>query len=297
MSQELEAAVADSVQPVLGRTPRDVLPIGAPCPNCATPLAGPWCHACGQSAEEFHRSLWLLTKEALSGLTDMDGKLWRTLPRLVVSPGRLTRDYLDGRRASQAPPFRMFLIVVLLVFLTAGLGGTQVGQVNVVKVRPTGVGTSRLVDLDTRSANPTEKWFAVRAQAASANRAAFAASMVTWGQRLAVLALPMSAALLGMMFFWRRGVFMFDHLIFSMHTLSFQGALFSTVMLLQTLTDWAGLLIFASPVHLFIHLRGAYRIGVFGTLVRMLGLYLGSLVGFTVLMSGLVLIGLYEVGK
>ena len=126
---------------------------------------------------------------------------------------------------------------------------------------------------------------------------AFAASMVTWGQRLAVLALPMSAALLGLMFFWRRGVFMFDHLIFSMHTLSFQGALFSAVMVLQSLTDWAGLLIFASPVHLFVHLRGAYRIGVFGTLVRMLGLYLGSLVGFTVLMTGLVLIGLYEVGK
>ena len=25
--------------------------------NCATPLQGPWCHACGQRGEDFHRSI------------------------------------------------------------------------------------------------------------------------------------------------------------------------------------------------------------------------------------------------
>ena len=33
-----------------------------------------------------------------------------------------------------------------------------------------------------------------------------------------------------LMFFWRRGVYMFDHLIFSMHSLSFQGLLVALAM-------------------------------------------------------------------
>ena len=58
----------------------------------------------------------------------------------------------------------------------------------------------------------------------------FESVLTEWAQRLAVLALPMSAALLGLMFFWRRGVYMFDHLIFSMHSLSFQGLLVALAM-------------------------------------------------------------------
>ena len=39
-----------------------------------------------------------------------------------------------------------------------------------------------------------------------------------------------------------------------------------------------------SPVHLFVHLRGTYRLGVFGTLIRMVVLFIGSVIGFTLMM-------------
>ena len=58
MAQEVEAGALESVGPVLRRQPRHTLPIGAACPNCGTPLAGVRRHACGQSAEDFHRSIW-----------------------------------------------------------------------------------------------------------------------------------------------------------------------------------------------------------------------------------------------
>ena len=61
MAQEVEAGALDSVGPVPGRKPRRTLPIGAACPNCGAPLAWVWRHACGQSAEDFHRSIWRLT--------------------------------------------------------------------------------------------------------------------------------------------------------------------------------------------------------------------------------------------
>ena len=116
-----------------------------------------------------------------------------------------------------------------------------------------------------------------------------------WAQRLAVLALPMSAALLGLMFFWRRGVYLFDHLIFSMHSLSFQGLLLSVTMLGALLSDWFQVLLIAAPVHLFVHLRGVYRLGVLATLWRILALAVGSVIALVLALAGLVMIGLAEV--
>src|ERR1700722_10659758 len=133
MAQEIDAAALDSVKAVLGRdAPTHALPLGAPCPNCATPLAGPWCHACGQSSDDHHRSLLRLTAEAIGGLIDIDSRLWRTLPDLCLRPARLTRAYLDGHRIGQIPPFRLFLIAVVLVFLAAGVEpqGKPVVQLN-----------------------------------------------------------------------------------------------------------------------------------------------------------------------
>ena len=99
-----------------------VAPPGTPCANCATPLQGPYCHQCGQLAEDFHRSISHLVEETFENLLHLDSRVWRTLPRLVLKPARLTRDYLDGRRAAQIPPMRLFLVVVLLFFFAGSLG-------------------------------------------------------------------------------------------------------------------------------------------------------------------------------
>ena len=117
----LEAVTADTIAHETARAAKHSLPIGTPCPNCHTAIAGPWCYACGQRGEKYHRSIWRLAVEAIEGITDLDGRIWKTFPRLMLRPGKLTRDYLDGHRAAQVPPFRIFLIVVLLVFFTGGL--------------------------------------------------------------------------------------------------------------------------------------------------------------------------------
>ena len=99
--QLLEAVTADTVAHEAARASKHSLPIGTPCPNCHTAIAGPWCYACGQRGEKFHRSIWRLTWEAVEGLTDFDGRIWQTFPRLMLRPARLTRDYLDGHRAAR----------------------------------------------------------------------------------------------------------------------------------------------------------------------------------------------------
>lgn len=308
MSHELEAAAADAADGFFSRKPKHALPVGTPCPNCETPLEGPWCHQCGQKGEEFHRSIGHLIAEAFEGLTHFDGRFWQTLPDLVRRPAKLTRAYLDGRRAPQIPPFRLFLVVVLLVFFTGGLGtgGTPViatnkgeGQVLTAPGIRIGVTEKTPTSPVVIDAGDTafDRWMEEHVRAALENPDAFGHSLHTWGHRLAVLSLPIAALLLGLLFaFPARRFYLFDHLIFSMHSLSFQGLLLSLMFLINLLPGSIGdLLYFAMPVHLFAHLRGTYRTGVFGTLWRMAGLFFGSAIGGGLIMVLLMFLGLDEV--
>ncbi|HEU4821107.1 MAG TPA: DUF3667 domain-containing protein [Qipengyuania sp.] len=95
------------------------------CLNCGTPLAGPHCHRCGQRAH-VHRTLRAFFHDLLHGVLHFEGKTWRTLPLLVWKPGKLTRDYIEGKRASYVSPIALFLFVVFLSFaLFSMLGGSE----------------------------------------------------------------------------------------------------------------------------------------------------------------------------
>lgn len=87
------------------------------CANCETDLQGPVCHSCGQLADEYHRPVRGLLGELIEGFFALDGRVARTLPNLLARPGRVTRDYLKGKRARYMPPFRLYIIASLIFFL------------------------------------------------------------------------------------------------------------------------------------------------------------------------------------
>ncbi|MCH8334502.1 MAG: DUF3667 domain-containing protein [Proteobacteria bacterium] len=89
------------------------------CLNCGTKLDGQYCGNCGQRATSRLISVWELLRDAVGDLLELDSRLWRTLVPLVIRPGQLTRDYLEGRRARVMPPFRMYLVLSILFFLVA----------------------------------------------------------------------------------------------------------------------------------------------------------------------------------
>jgi hypothetical protein len=89
------------------------------CLNCGAHLRGQYCGSCGQRGRSRLISLWELVRDAFGDLFELDSRLWRTLVPLVIRPGRLTYDYLQGRRARYMPPFRMYLVLSLLFFLVA----------------------------------------------------------------------------------------------------------------------------------------------------------------------------------
>ncbi|MEA3015801.1 MAG: hypothetical protein QOI38_523, partial [Sphingomonadales bacterium] len=90
--------IARVVEPRAGEAPgaHDGRP--GNCLNCGAPLAGHFCHACGQPAH-IHRTVAAWWHDLAHGVLHFEGKIWRTLPMLAWHPGRLTRRYIDGERA------------------------------------------------------------------------------------------------------------------------------------------------------------------------------------------------------
>lgn len=51
----------------------------------------------------------------------LDGKFWNTLIPLLIKPGVISRNYIDGKRQRYSNPFRFYLTVSILFFLILGL--------------------------------------------------------------------------------------------------------------------------------------------------------------------------------
>jgi hypothetical protein len=115
--KELELFSLGGLGSMFGRNKHNfVLQPGQKCLNCDTELSGRYCHVCGQDADTHHRTIFHLIFEAFEGLFHVDGRLWQTLPPLFFAPGKLARDFMEGRVTRHVPPFRIFL-VTLLVFM------------------------------------------------------------------------------------------------------------------------------------------------------------------------------------
>ena len=90
-----------------------------PCANCGMPLHGQYCSDCGQRARVRMITFWELVRDAGDLLASLDSRLWRTLGLLLFRPGRLTLDYLQGRRARYVAPLRLFIASSLIFFFVA----------------------------------------------------------------------------------------------------------------------------------------------------------------------------------
>ena len=97
------------------------------CLNCGARLVGGFCHECGQRAH-VHRSLKGFFHDLMHGVLHFEGKIWRTLPKLVGNPGELTRRYIDGERARYVSPIALFLFSVFLMFAVLSLAGPSLSQ-------------------------------------------------------------------------------------------------------------------------------------------------------------------------
>ena len=85
------------------------------CSDCGAPTSGNFCANCGQPTH-VHRTLLHLGEELLHGVMHFDARVWRTLPLLWLNPGKLTREWVEGRRTRYVSPLAIFLFTLFVMF-------------------------------------------------------------------------------------------------------------------------------------------------------------------------------------
>ncbi len=97
------------------------------CTNCDAVLQGAWCHECGQPVKGMIRHFHSIFGDFLDTVIGYDNRIWRTLIPLYFQPGRMTNDFIAGKRMRFVLPFRLFFILSLLAFLALQITALPTG--------------------------------------------------------------------------------------------------------------------------------------------------------------------------
>lgn len=89
---------------------------GVVCLNCRETVLLRYCPRCGQKAQSLRVPIMSLLHDVVHDLTHLDGKLAQAFLSLITKPGFLTLEFMQGRRARYVPPFRLYLVISMLLF-------------------------------------------------------------------------------------------------------------------------------------------------------------------------------------
>jgi hypothetical protein len=203
-----------------------------------------------------------MVEEFLHGIIHFDTRAWRTLPLLIFRPGTLTREYIHGKRARYISPLAMFLLVIFTMFAVfAFSGGAAVGVDPALQAeisddiatdlqgpRPIpGAEPAPTEETRTYNVDPEGDIFA---QIRDAYKRGDIQVNTSWAgldkqikkklenpelafykiqnaaYKFAFLLVPISLPFMWLMFFWKRGLTLFDHTVYILYSLSFVSLLF-----------------------------------------------------------------------
>lgn len=307
------------------------------CLNCDTELVGPHCHVCGQTAH-VHRTLGAFFHDLLHGVLHFEGKSWRTLRMLALRPGKLTREYIEGKRARYVSPMAVFLFSIFVMFAVVQVTSHSEGMpepvtvdqavsVDEIKERYEDQKAVTLDQLRDRfEARRDEAEAAVEAAAPGSPERAAAEKRLAevsaeledvndavkvgsikgadvavfksgydwfdqkvvkkWqdnpklmiyklqsnGYKFSWLLIPLSLPFMWLLFFWKRGIGLYDHTVFVTYSIAFMSLLFIVVSVVAMLGAPESVLVALSTIvplgHIFVHMKGTYGLRTFSTLWR-----------------------------
>jgi hypothetical protein len=97
------------------------------CPTCTSTVSTPYCPSCGECPlRDRELTFRGLIEQVAQAFTSIDGRLLRSVRRLVASPGFLTMAYVEGRRKPYVGPVSLFLSANVLFFAIESLTGGAV---------------------------------------------------------------------------------------------------------------------------------------------------------------------------
>ena len=329
MSDEFEVAGMASVGGLAKSAPVEEVKQAAEknrCANCGADVSGRYCPACGQLNSDFHRPIWTLVTDVMSDAFSLDGRIARTIPALMLRPGIVTRAYLEGQRARYVPPFRLFLLASLLFFLALFSMGSRLGLGNSIYFLPDSdggfsvmIGTPDVVrdagkdgseeltpellreilesELDQDNSTDMDERLIDEAVRIYENQQLLLMGIERWAPRLSFLILPLMTLFLTVLYFWHRRIYVYDHVILSLHFQSFAYLLGAVNIFFGQFIGgsiaWSLLLI---PVYLYRQIRETYKSGRILTGIRALVLLVLLVVCLALVSAGASFLGYRDLG-
>jgi hypothetical protein len=256
------------------------------CPNCSEALAGDYCHRCGEKRPEA-RDLTVrhFVHDAAQELSSLDSKLFRTLIALLFRPGFLTLEWIRGRRGHYLKPLNLCLGVFAVgVFAYSAYKPVSMYDLsNIIEQDKTGV-FGRMIDKQAAKKHMESQ--TLRDEMSE-----------KWQRFMSVspLVFIVSFALVLQLVFMLSRRYFVEHLVFSMHFVSFSmlsvtlmwpiyffigirpGGINTVVAVLKWLLDIA---------YMFFAVRAVYRLGTARTLVVSLLLIVGYFVSYLLVFIG-----------
>jgi len=93
------------------------------CLNCNAPVDENYCSRCGQKVEVKRLSWHILGEEIFHFFTHIEKGFLKTTIQLVTHPGRLCKNYLDGKRKAYHKPVSFLLIWITIYLFTWYISG------------------------------------------------------------------------------------------------------------------------------------------------------------------------------
>jgi hypothetical protein len=96
---------------------------GIECLNCKQPISNNdnFCSNCGQVNDELPLSIKQFISEFFAGFFSFDTRFFKTFIPLIFKPGKVSKDYIIGKRRRYVNPFQLYLHVTILFFLIQGI--------------------------------------------------------------------------------------------------------------------------------------------------------------------------------
>src|SRR5690554_1453921 len=89
------------------------------CKNCSTALQheAHFCQQCGQPVQLKSFGIWNVIHSFFDQYIAVEGTLWRSLKKLILQPGKLSIDFMDGKRARYVGFVRLFFSISFVFIL------------------------------------------------------------------------------------------------------------------------------------------------------------------------------------
>ena len=290
------------------------------CPNCYNPMPeeAAFCAHCGQKRiHDKDHSIWHLIRESFGDFFHLDSKFISTLKPLLFRPGFLTTEFLAGRRKKYFEPFKLFLFISFLYFLTSGImkhyretdkyeHSPTVKKADTISKgseykglkfnledkyeKPIAIpddSLRKLVEKEglnsfVHKTYPGASWY-TRFTIKRVIKSRLEGVQNFWGNmqktvpKLIFILIPVFALLLKLLFL-RRKIPYFNHIIFSIHFLSFFFLLIWFKEFTVLISKYISLAIYFLLIfYLFIALKRVYRDAYLKTSLKFILLFLSSL--------------------